>query len=217
MEEQNDNSEYFKILTSQPHSEEDIIAYKPIRFKYGNIVCKIPLFSFVKLQRFENGLKLLGLSQLTAGILENEEIQKKLEILYEDSPALKLWDPYQGLTYFIFQFVEPADRDKAREYLQRWADNNPTATKFKSIDSDIKLKWAMIDYFNRTMPTTAAYKLFRLLALLQRDIKKKLAQILTEEAQTEEEREEPPKSPASRAVWESRRKKRSNLRLISSS
>jgi hypothetical protein len=167
-------------------------------------------------------LKILGI--MIFPIVEKgipPELADLLSEVYEESPALKLWDPGLGLPYYLTKFSNVKNVDDSVTTINDWLEKNPTLSPVQSISKDSsKIEWdrVLTDYISANATPIQVIELFNHLIWLQFNIKKKvLSLIQTGHAGEENTEVERPRSAASVVAWESLQKKLSRRRHSSSS
>lgn len=201
-----------EVISESPHSSDDIMQLKPIRYKIGEITMKIPMSSYRDSYNFDRAVKLLGIAAFVNEIGIPEEIHEQITEVYEGSPAMKLFEKGLGLPFYLLIFSSISDKAKTQEVLRLWGRKNPTKILPHIFDDDIPdllLRHCLLQYLIANFEGTDLIKLFNHLIWLQFTIKKKALKFLqTNHLDKDHSKVVAPQSPTSRAAWESIQRKR---------
>ena len=209
-----------KILTSRPHSEDDILSKRPIRWKIGDVEMTFPIFSYKNYVDFDKAMRvLLAQSLIGETYPSDEQFRDTLTRIYGQNPELYLLDNMEIdgskvplLPAYIMKFASFQNiKDFCIKY-NTWKDSEIISDN----SPEIELHLAKIDYLISNCFVFDLYKLFKDLLWLQYNIKKKVLELLKEEEEPENEALKP-QSSATVIAWESIRKKRLKRRLMSTS
>ena len=158
-----------KILTKNPHSEDDIILDKPIKIKIYKLTCTMDMLCQRDLLNWEMGCKQMGMEIFaTSGLKLPEEHTEGLDSIYEDSPLIKMFDPGLGMPWLLCKFIKMTSISKT--ILTAWLEENRIF--IAGIDESAWQR-RLAEYIVRNFRITEIFKLFNQLVALQSQIKKK--------------------------------------------